>query len=188
MYENDAACSWLGTIYLLNLKLTSWITVCSNWIMISDIYTTVTMSHCVKSHYHHFLISQPLFMSLTLNVDRFTIIYCLQMRRGRRHRRSWARTRRQGEGDTQLSWCWFLVLQKCHGKLLWFYWVIAMVEHQQHQCQEVVGQRIQCADIWSVGGKVMRKLLFGREGQHYGDWQYRGAMWVKSSSEHSVFV
>lgn len=53
--ENDAACAWLDTTHPLNLELTSWITSCSSKIMIQNIYTTVTMRHCVKSRYPHFL-------------------------------------------------------------------------------------------------------------------------------------
>lgn len=49
-----------------------------------------------------------------------------------------------------------------------------MVEHQQRQCQEVVGQRLQCADIRRAGGKVMCKPLFdgeGHEASHAGHIQ-----------------
>lgn len=47
--ENDKARAWLDATHLLNLNLTSWITSCSSKIMIQNIYTTLTVKHCVQS-------------------------------------------------------------------------------------------------------------------------------------------
>lgn len=175
MSENYAAYAWLDTTHLLNLKLTSWITICSGWIMIPNIYTTVTISHCVKSRYLNFLISEPFFMSLTLNVDRFTIIYCLrtqQMRTGWDTKDSEPATRRSrhtegmsGSADADAHGYRNVMGNYCGSTESY-----GTVEHQQRQCQEAVGQRLQFASNRSVAGKLMWKLLFG-EG---GDWRYKG--------------
>lgn len=49
------------------------------------------------------------------------------------------------------------------------------MEHQQRQRQEVAGHWLQSADTRRVAGKVMCKLLFGRESRPHSDWQNKAS-------------
>lgn len=150
----DVLKTWLDTTHLLNVKLTSWI--CSSKITIQNIYTTATMSHCVKSRHHppHFS-----HFGTTLHVGdtkcrQIKVIYCLQTQQLSAEL-SCAEVKEQRGQAAQL------MLNPNAAEMSWKISVVTLshrdVEHQQRQCQEVIGRRLRRADIGGPGDDVWRR-------------------------------